>query len=60
MVGHVKTAIAVLVGVGIGATSMEVLRAQAKPPAYVIAEITVKDQDFIRERVLAGTHESHS
>lgn len=45
MIGLVKTGIAVLVGAAIGAVSMQALRAQAKPPAYVIAEVTVKDPE---------------
>ena len=40
MITSVKTALAVLVGVGIGAVSMNALRAQANPLAYFIAEIT--------------------
>jgi uncharacterized protein (DUF1330 family) len=45
MIRLMKTGIAVLIGVGIGAVSMQALRAQVKPLAYVIAEVTVKDQD---------------
>jgi uncharacterized protein (DUF1330 family) len=45
MTALVRTAIAALVGVGIGAVSMHALRAQAKPPAYLITEITVKNED---------------
>jgi len=45
MNGFVKTGLAVLIGAGAGAASIEALRAQAKPPAYVIAEVTVKDKD---------------
>jgi uncharacterized protein (DUF1330 family) len=45
MNAFVKTMLAGLVGVGIGATSMHALRAQAKAPAYLITEITVKNED---------------
>ena len=45
MSAFVKTMLAVLAGVGIGAVSMHALRAQAKPPAYLITEITVKNED---------------
>ena len=45
MSAFVKTMLAVLVGAGIGAVSMHALRAQAKPPAYLITEITVKNED---------------
>ena len=34
-----------LAGVAIGAVAVHSLHAQAKPPGYYIAEITVKDQD---------------
>jgi len=34
-----------LAGVGLGAVGVQGLRAQAQPPAYVIAEIDVMDQD---------------
>jgi hypothetical protein len=50
MAAFAKTGLAVLVGVAIGAVSMQVLRAQSKPPAYVISEINVRDQDpYTRE-----------
>jgi len=45
MSAFVKTMLAVLVGAGIGAVSMHALRAQAKAPAYLITEITVKNED---------------
>ena len=46
----VKAMLTVLVGVGIGAVSMHALRAQANPPAYLITEITVKNEDgYTRE-----------
>lgn len=45
MISFAKTGIAVLVGSGIGAISVQALRAQAKPLAYVIAEINVKSED---------------
>jgi uncharacterized protein (DUF1330 family) len=44
MIPIVRTGIAVLIGAGIGALSMQALRAQAKPPAFVIAEVKVKNQ----------------
>src|SRR5262245_44433283 len=43
-------ALTLLAGVAIGALAIEGLRAQTKPPAYVIAEIEVIDQDgYTRE-----------
>ena len=38
-----RMAIAVLAGIGAGA--VETLRAQAKPPAYIVAEIDVSNQE---------------
>ena len=40
-----KLAFALLVGVGIGAVAVHGLHAQAGPPAFNIAEITVTDND---------------
>jgi len=45
MSAFVKTMLAVLVGAGIGAVSIHALHAQAKAPAYLITEITVKNED---------------
>jgi uncharacterized protein (DUF1330 family) len=36
---------AMLAGAALGAAAVQTLHAQAKPPAYYVAEITVKDQD---------------
>ena len=52
MVTIVKTGLAVLVGVGLGAVSIQLLRAQAKPPAYVIAEVNVREQDAYMKEFL--------
>jgi uncharacterized protein (DUF1330 family) len=40
-----KLAIALFVGAAVGGLAVQGLHAQAKPPAYVIAEIDVMDQD---------------
>jgi uncharacterized protein (DUF1330 family) len=40
-----KVAIALVAGAAIGAAAVQGLHAQAKPPAYVIAEIDVTNQD---------------
>ena len=43
-------AIALLTGVGLGAMAVQHLHAQAKPPAYAIAEIDVTNQDgYVKE-----------
>src|SRR4028118_498856 len=41
----VRLGLAMLVGFGLGATAIEGLRAQAKPPAYVISEVEVINAD---------------
>lgn len=45
MNGHLKLAIGTLVGAAIGAGATAQLHAQAKPPAYVISQIDVRDAD---------------
>ena len=37
--------LAIIVGFGLGAATVQGLRAQAKPPAYVISEIDLTDKD---------------
>jgi len=45
-------AVSILVGVAVGAAAVQALHAQAKPPAYVIAEIDVTNlEPFDREYV---------
>jgi uncharacterized protein (DUF1330 family) len=45
-----KVAIALIAGVGIGGAAIQGLHAQAKPRAYVVAEVDVTNQDaFIKE-----------
>ena len=45
-----KVAIALVAGAAIGAAAIQGLHAQAKPPAYVVAEIDVTNQDgFLKE-----------
>jgi uncharacterized protein (DUF1330 family) len=42
--------LSMLAGAALGGTAVQTIYAQAKPPAYVIAEVTVKDQDkYIKE-----------
>src|SRR3979490_2377494 len=40
---HYTIALSLLAGVAVGAAAVQALHAQAKPPAYVIAEIDVAD-----------------
>jgi uncharacterized protein (DUF1330 family) len=49
---NLKIALATLGGIGLGAGAVAELHAQAKPPAYVISEIQVRDADaYAREYV---------
>jgi uncharacterized protein (DUF1330 family) len=44
--------LAVVTGFGLGAAAVQGLHAQAKPPAYVVAEVDVTNQDaFVKEYV---------
>ncbi len=52
MTSNYKLAIAMLVGVGLGAAAVQGLHAQAKPPAYVISEIDVTDKDAYAKEYL--------
>jgi uncharacterized protein (DUF1330 family) len=45
MKSNYKIAAAVIASFVLGVAAVNVLHAQAKPPAYVVAEIDVKDQD---------------
>jgi len=51
-----KLAIALAAGVALGVTATQMLRAQAKPPAYVVAEIDVTNKDaFLKDFVPIAT-----
>ena len=39
----VKTAVAIGCGLAVGGGAVQILHAQSKPPAFVVAEIAVKD-----------------
>jgi uncharacterized protein (DUF1330 family) len=60
---YIPMAVAMLTGAALGAAAVQTLRAQAKPPAYYVGEITVKDQDgymkeFVPPAVKAGQEAS--
>ena len=42
---HITVGLAMVAGAALGAAAVQTLHAQTKPPAYNIAEITIKDQD---------------
>ena len=43
MRAHYAVALAVVLGIGAGGSAMQVLRAQAKPPVYIVTEIAVSE-----------------
>jgi uncharacterized protein (DUF1330 family) len=49
---YIIVGVAALAGAALGGAAVQTLHAQAKPPGYYIAEITVKDQDgYMKEFV---------
>jgi hypothetical protein len=52
-----KIAAAVITSFIMGVGAASVLHAQAKPPAYVVAEIDVKDQDGYTKDFLPKKHQ---
>jgi uncharacterized protein (DUF1330 family) len=42
---HITVGLGMVASAALGATAVQTLHAQTKPPAYNIAEITIKDQD---------------
>src|SRR5262249_43656390 len=52
MKGIVKTAVAICCGLLVGGGAVQLLHAQTKPPAFVIAEITVTDEAGYKENFL--------
>ena len=55
---HVKLGLALLAGFGLGAGAVHELHAQAAPPAYVIAEIDVLDEDGYAHQYLPAVNEA--
>lgn len=47
---YIMVGLSVLAGVALGGAAIQTLHAQAKPHGYVIAEITIRDQDgYLKE-----------
>jgi uncharacterized protein (DUF1330 family) len=46
-------ALSMLAGITVGATAVQRLHAQSKPPAYVVAEVDVTDQDNYAKEYLS-------
>ena len=49
---HITLGLAMIVSAAFGAAVVQTLHAQAKPPAYNVAEITIKDQDGYNKEYL--------
>ena len=49
---HVTVGLAMIASAALGAAVVQTLHAQAKPPAYNVAEITIKDQDGYNKEYL--------
>jgi len=50
---HITVGLAMIASAALGAAVVQTLHAQAKPPAYNVAEITIKDQDGYNKEYLA-------
>ena len=55
---HVKLGLALLAGFGLGAGAVHELHAQAAPPAYVISEVEVIDEDGYAHQFLPAVNEA--
>ena len=55
MHGNLKMTIAIVGSFTLGAGAIQVLHAQAKPPAFVVAEVAVKDKAGFEENFLKPT-----
>jgi len=49
---HISVGLAMIASAALGAAAVQTLYAQVKPPAYNIAEITIKDQDGYNKEYL--------
>ena len=55
MTGILKITVAIAGGLLIGGGSVQLLHAQSKPPAYVVAEVAVKDKEGFEQNFLKAT-----
>ena len=49
---HITVGLAIIASAALGAAVVQTLHAQAKPPAYNVVEITIKDQDGYNKEYL--------
>ncbi len=54
MRSHYTVALAMLAGFGLGAVAVQGLHAQARPPAYTIAEVEVTDPATYQQYIAVG------
>jgi hypothetical protein len=55
MTGNIKVTAAIACALFIGGGAVELLHAQSKPPAFVVAEVDVKDRAGFEENFLKAT-----
>jgi uncharacterized protein (DUF1330 family) len=55
MTGYFKMTAAIACGLLIGGSAVQLLHAQSKPPAFVVAEVDVKDRAGFEENFLKAT-----
>jgi uncharacterized protein (DUF1330 family) len=51
---YYTVALAIAAGFGLGALTLQVLHAQAKPPAYTVAEVEVIDPETYKQYIAVG------
>ena len=51
MKSQTKLGVALLTGIAVGGAAVQTLQAQAKPPGYLIADVTVTDEEGYKEYV---------
>ena len=51
MKSQIRVGVALLTGIAVGAAAVQALHAQVKPPGYLIADVTVTDEEGYKEYV---------
>ena len=52
-----KVAVGAVAGFGLGVFAVQVLHAQARPPAYTVAEVEVTDPETYKQYIAVGSHQ---
>jgi uncharacterized protein (DUF1330 family) len=55
MTSYLKITLAIACGLLVGGGAVQLLHAQSKPPAFVVAEVDVKDRDGFEQNFLKAT-----